>query len=133
MPGTLTRRLTDRKSLSPNTGQRSFFRKQKNKLSPIRAAFLTSVVVLNYQVLEEAFRCRMGLKCLIKYRGSSRAQIFKELKDLGCKRNWGRYSQQTAEETQGNTPVDSYHHKMTLLKSSEQLCNGRGVSSNKTY
>lgn len=49
LPGTLIRRLTDRKSLSPNTGQRSFFRKQKNKVSPIRATFLTSVVVLNYQ------------------------------------------------------------------------------------
>lgn len=80
----------------------------------------------------------MGLKCLIRYRGSSKAQIFKELKvqgwvwDLFCTRKRGRCSHQPAEETQGNTSVDSYHHKMNVLKSSEQLCNGGGESSNKT-
>lgn len=51
LPGTLTRTLTDRKSLPPNTGQSSFFRKQrKKKVSPSRATFLTSLMVLNYQV-----------------------------------------------------------------------------------
>lgn len=32
LPGTITRRLTDRKGLSPNTGQRSFFKKQRKKV-----------------------------------------------------------------------------------------------------
>lgn len=65
----------------------------------------------------------MGRKCLIRYRGSSKAQIFKELKVLGrawdlfCSRKWGRYAHQTAEETQGNTLLESYHHKMDVLKS----------------
>lgn len=80
----------------------------------------------------------MGLKWLIRYRESSKAQIFKELKVQGwvwglfCTRRWGKYSHQTAEETQGNKPVDSYHHKMNVFNSSEQLCNGRGEPSNKT-
>ena len=33
----------------------------------------------------------------------------------------------------GDPPVDSCCYKINVLKSSEQLCNGRGASSNRPF
>lgn len=48
-------------------------------------------------------------------------------------RRQGRCLCPPGDELQSNTPMDSCHYKIHVLKSSEQLCNGRGASFNRPF